>query len=433
MKAAYFSIKILVVLIILGTKPAPCAGIICLYDSTSIQIKTNLTAVVSYYKDFEIISEEGLSYADIEVPVNDYIEFSGLKGHTELPNGKKLKIDKKNYVTLTGRHDREFGGKKAVLISLKSPTVGAKIHYEYRLYVESLLYLPKIAHDNYCPVKRMAVRIDWNRKIKPNFNYFGFKKTESENSANFFAEDLPEIANEPYSCGDGLFLYISADELKFDKKKYNCESWQDVGIFFSELAQQPGGTFVELEKLANKLLAPATNKTDSLKLLFEFVADSVSYVSLRIGSGDFKPHWCGEILERRFGDCKDQSILLSSLYRAVGIESYPALIATGAYPHLNELYPWPSFFDHAIVAVPTANNTIILDPSDTYSSVDDIPLRLRGKYYLPIDGVSDLKLVPEDPEPSEGLTWRFNIEVDSGGGVVSGFSIAYANDAAARN
>ena len=76
--------------------------------------------MVRIYRDYEIKSEEGLSLAEFAVPVNNYIEFSDLKGYTELSDGKKIKIGEKDFMILTGRLDREFGGKKAVLFSLKS-------------------------------------------------------------------------------------------------------------------------------------------------------------------------------------------------------------------------------------------------------------------------------------------------------------------------
>jgi hypothetical protein len=168
-----------------------------------------------------------------------------------------------------------------------------------------------------------------------------------------------------------------------------------------------------------------------LKILFDFVADSVSYVALRIGTGDFIPHNCGQIIERRFGDCKDQSVLLSFLYRSAGIEAYPALVSTHDYPDIEMLYPWPSFFDHTMVVVKAGGDEYVLDPSDPYSDINHIPPRLRGMSYLVVDGISGLKTVSRGPDPEEGFSSVFIVQSDPPG-TKTDFSINYINDSAVK-
>ena len=431
MKAVYFFITTLLFSQNFIAGRASAGGIVCLYDSTDIEIKRNLSAVVKIFKDFEIISEEGLPYAEFAVPINDYIEFSDLQGYTELPDGKKIKIGEKDYMILSGRMDREFGGRKAVLVSLKSPSIGARLHCRYRLDIKNLLYLPRIVRQNSYPVERMAVRLKWPRKIILNYDYSGFEKSVKGRSALFYADNLPEIRAEPYLCDDQLYLYLSADRFKFNGREYGCNSWTDVGIFFDEISRQPTPSLVKTAELADKLLANSMSLTDSLNILFNFVADSVSYVALRIGSGDFIPHDCSQIIDKRFGDCKDQSVLLASLYRAGGMEAYPALISTVDYPRLESLHPWPAFFDHTVTVVRIDEEEYILDPSDPFSDFSHIPFRLRGKSYLGADGVSELKTMPEGPEPAEGFSWSFDMGGDLSG-MKTDFIIGYINDAAVK-
>lgn len=431
MKAVYLFIATQIIIQISAIDSASADGVVCHYDSTDIEIKRNLTAVIKVYRDFEITSEEGSAYAEFAVPVNDYIEFSDLKGHTILPGGKKIKIDKRDYAILTGRMDREFGGKKAVLVTLKSPVVGARLHYEYRLDIKNLLYLPRIVRNNSYAVERMAVRLRWKGKAKINYDYSGFETTGEGREALFYVDNLPEIHIEPAGCDDNLYLYLSADRFKFDGKKFECDSWSDVGLFFERISRQPNSAMARTGELAERLLAGQQSLPESLKVLFDFVADSVSYVALRVGSGDFTPHNCGQIIERRFGDCKDQSVLLSSLYNAAGIKAYPALISTNDFPSPETLHPWPSFFDHAIVVVRTGGDVFILDPSDPYSDIYNIPPRLRGRDYLVVDGISGLETVPRAPDPVEGLSWLFIVQSDSQEARID-FDIDFINDSAVR-
>ena len=430
MKAVYFFIAMVLISRPWTSEPVFADGVICLYDSTDIEIRRNLSAVVKVYKDFEILSEEGFAYSELAVPINDYIEFSDLEGYTELRGGKKIKIKNNEYVILTGRMDREFGGKKAVLVSLKSPSVGSRLHYQYRLDIENLLYLPRIVRQNSYPVERLSVRLRWPRNLNFNYDYSGLEKIEDGRNALFLADNLPEIQAEPFSCNNHLYLYLSADRFKFDGHEYNCGSWNDVGVFYSRISEQSTPSLAKIKQLADMLLVKSVSLTDSLKVLFDYVADSVSYVALRIGRGDFIPHDCGQIIERGFGDCKDQSLLLSSLYGAAGIEAYPVLISTADYPRLESLHPWPAFFDHALVVVRAGGDEFLLDPSDPLSDLSRIPPRLKGKRYLIADGISELKTIPEGPEPDEGYFWSFIVKEDSSG-MKTDFAINYINDAAA--
>ncbi|UCC81020.1 MAG: DUF3857 domain-containing protein [Candidatus Zixiibacteriota bacterium] len=431
MKAVYFFIRTLLIPQLVVLKLVSAEGVVCLYDSTDIEIKRNLSAVVKVYKDFEIISQEGAAYAELAVPINDYIEFSDLKGYTELRTGKKIKIEEKDYMILTGRMDREFGGKKAVLVSLKSPSVGARLHYQYRLDIENLLYLPRIVRNNSHPIERISVSLKWPRNLDFSYNYSGFEKIADGRSALFFADYLPGIPPEPLSCHDQLYLYLSADRFKFDGREYSCNSWNDVGIFYNRISEQPSLSLVKIAELADRLLVNSESLTDSLKVLFDFVADSVSYVALRIGSGDFIPHDCSQIIERGFGDCKDQSLLLTSLYRTAGMEAFPVLLSTFEYPLLESLHPWPAFFDHTLVAVKAGGQEFLLDPSDPLSDLSQIPPRLKGKRYLVVDGTSELNIVPEGPEPDEGIFWSFIVKSESTE-TKTDFVFEYINDAAVR-
>jgi len=247
----------------------------------------------------------------------------------------------------------------------------------------------------------------------------------------FYAENLPEIPEEPFSCPMRYHVLFSADKFSYGKSKYNSVSWQEVGYFFSKLATQPPEKIDELKSLSAKLSSTSKNRNDTLLSFFSFVADSVAYVALQVNKGDFTPHSCDIILSRRFGDCKDQSVLLASLCRAAGFEAYPALIATGDIPEVSGLFPWPSWFDHVVTVVKSGDSDIILDPSDHRSGINSIPPRLRGKSYLVCDGVSGLQTIPVGPKPSNAIDWSFEISSGISDNLSVIFNMVYANDASA--
>jgi hypothetical protein len=57
------------------------------------------------------------------------------------------------------------------------------------------------------------------------------------------------------------------------------------------------------------------------------------------------------VLTRRFGDCKDKTLLLLTLLRELGIQARPALVNTDWRQSLDALHPTPGAFDHVIAQV----------------------------------------------------------------------------------
>jgi transglutaminase-like putative cysteine protease len=69
-----------------------------------------------------------------------------------------------------------------------------------------------------------------------------------------------------------------------------------------------------------------------------FVQDEVRYLGVETGINTHKPYPPSQILAQRFGDCKDKSLLLTTLLQARNIEAYPVLVNTSLKQSLDESY-----------------------------------------------------------------------------------------------
>jgi hypothetical protein len=96
----------------------------------------------------------------------------------------------------------------------------------------------------------------------------------------------------------------------------------------------------------------------------QFVQSQIRYVSISIGPAAFRPASPNTVLGRRFGDCKDKSLLLAMMLRALGIEAQPALVNTRWGHVLDEALPTPYIFDHAIVRMRIGAEIYWLDGTD---------------------------------------------------------------------
>lgn len=94
-----------------------------------------------------------------------------------------------------------------------------------------------------------------------------------------------------------------------------------------------------------------------------FVQDEVRYVGIEMGAGSHRPSPPEVVAARRFGDCKDKSLLLTSLLTALGLDARPALVHSGRGRGLDDWLPTPYAFNHVVTRVELAGKELWLDPT----------------------------------------------------------------------
>ena len=117
--------------------------------------------------------------------------------------------------------------------------------------------------------------------------------------------------------------------------------------------------------------------------LHAFVVTQTRYVALEFGIHGYKPYPVDQVLERRFGDCKDKASLTHALLASVGIESRLVLLRMS---HLGAVPDAPAslaVFNHAILRVPSLD--LWLDGTADHSGTGEIPGADRGATVLVIE------------------------------------------------
>ncbi len=128
------------------------------------------------------------------------------------------------------------------------------------------------------------------------------------------------------------------------------QSWAEVGRWYSSLERDRVKPDQTIRARAAELTASAKTDTEKIEALYDFVAPRYRYVGISFGVGRFQPHSAVDVLNNRYGDCKDKHTLLASLIKAAGLDAYPVLIHHAR--KLDESVPSPAQFDHVITFVP---------------------------------------------------------------------------------
>jgi hypothetical protein len=168
-------------------------------------------------------------------------------------------------------------------------------------------------------------------------------------------------------------------------------SWRQVAEWYRGLLEQQA---TEAPDMLAQVQALAGDPAPSTAVA-RFVADDVRYVGLEFGVNAYVPYPAARVFERRYGDCKDKSLLMVTLLRRLGIDAHMVLVRTFPHGSLQDPPPSISLFDHAIVRIPESD--VWFDPTARYMGTGGLPWQDQGAQALVLDDDPGIEVIPEAP------------------------------------
>jgi lipoprotein NlpI len=139
-------------------------------------------------------------------------------------------------------------------------------------------------------------------------------------------------------------------------------SWNEVAQWATALFEIKTAPNEEIDGLANKI-GTLDSDGNRVTAALQILQSEIRYFSVSLGESSHRPASPDIVLRRRYGDCKDKSLLLVTLLQRLGIKSRPVLLQTGRRRGLEEVLPSPEFFDHVIVEAVVDGKSYFLDPT----------------------------------------------------------------------
>lgn len=139
------------------------------------------------------------------------------------------------------------------------------------------------------------------------------------------------------------------------------DGWNAVAQWAADLFVVDAPSQQLIDATAAKIRAAHPRQQDQLVAAIRLVQDDIRYLGLEMGKNSHEPRQPSETLTQRWGDCKDKSLLLSALLRALGADATPALVNTKLRRRLDDRLPSPFLFDHVITRCRLSNRTYWID------------------------------------------------------------------------
>lgn len=156
-------------------------------------------------------------------------------------------------------------------------------------------------------------------------------------------------------------------------------SWEEVARRYAGILEERlRGS--DLSGLVKRVVPAGTPRREAVRLLTAWLHQNVRYTGLEFGEAAVVPAPPDETLGRRYGDCKDLSLLLVGLLRAAGLEAHVALLRTQWFEVSTDL-PGLGEFDHAIVRV-DGKEPLWIDATDPFTPPGTLPPPDAGRLAL---------------------------------------------------
>ncbi len=365
-------------------KDYPEAGAIILLAQESFEVFEDNTAVFDMYFRAKIFNERGKrAFSEIQIGYDSTFEEVQLEfARTIKPDGKVVSVGDKNIrdVSIYLNYPL-YSNARARIISMPEVAEDVIVEYRAKIFRKQLVnkkdFILNYRTQEGEPIKiaKFSVNIpkdrEFNHKvINSKYNTFSAnlepKITTVGNKKEFLwhmeniPEVLPEIDMPPASRINPIVMMSTFN------------SWKDVYSWWSELYKDKIIIDAAIEQKIAELLKDKESDADKIRAIYNFCAQDIRYVAVEYGQAGYEPHQAQDIFQNKYGDCKDQAILLISMLRHIGIKAYPVLI--GTYDHLDLQEDFPSIaFNHCIAVADLQGEWVFMDPTGQTVSFGALP------------------------------------------------------------
>ncbi|UTA46942.1 DUF3857 domain-containing transglutaminase family protein [Simiduia sp. 21SJ11W-1] len=297
-----------------------------------------------------------------------------------LRNGEKLdRIASAKFEVLQRETDLEnliHDGRKTISLVLSDVRAGDSLTYSYTRTGQNPV---QQGYFNYTTGLNWAVPVE-----QVNLDVYWYKNTPLHHK--FFNSDLKlEIRKIPngqhYHVSDSRIAAVIEQERtpswytpRAHIQLSEFSNWAGVVEWATPLYRAASKPNQEISAIAKKIQLEYSDPKDKIAAALRVTQGDIRYLGLELGENSFKPTPASETLERRFGDCKDKTVLFIALLNALEIEAQPALVHTENGPRLPKKLPTINGFDHVITRVKLGGLDYWLDPtrSTQYGHLDSL-------------------------------------------------------------
>jgi len=262
-----------------------------------------------------------------------------------------------------------YQGSYSAYCTLPDIRKGDRIEFSYTITGTNPVFNNKFCRDFYLQGRHTIAHTFFAVITQPqhqlNFKSFYTKSKFSETAKNglkyYTIEDFQTKPAHDYDNQPSWYSNYAQIQIS------DFNSWSEVVNW--ALAVNPAAVKISGKVAAEVASLKTASKGDMVKYFREavkFVQDEVRYMGIETGEYSHRANTPENVLNHRYGDCKDKSLLLATLLNADNIPANLVLINTRMRQKTSELLPAATDFNHAVVTASVNGKQMWIDPTISY-------------------------------------------------------------------
>ncbi|CAN5299926.1 hypothetical protein BH09BAC1_BH09BAC1_23820 [soil metagenome] len=356
----------------------------------SLDIKSRVKERAHYLTGNDMsLTREGIYYSS-------FSEIEDLKAFTEIPQGKKSKkVDVINFQVKSSTSGGVFfDDSKKMEFTYPGVTAGANTQVDYTEHIKDPRMLGVFYFNHYVPVLKAEFSVSFPADVKIAYVLLGnntdqikFKESKLPNGNVLYtwtAENLPKLKFEGSAPSRSYFdphiiVHITTAKLG-GKEQPILRNTADLYNWYASLVQEinPEGE-KELQAIVDDIIKDKKTQREKASAIYLWVQANINYVAFEDGMGGFVPRNAIDVCNKKYGDCKDMSNLLTEMLQLGGLKAYITWIGTRSKPYTYKMVPTPMVDNHMITALILDGDTLFLDATGKYQTIDLPTDMIQGK------------------------------------------------------
>lgn len=287
-----------------------------------------------------------------------------------LRDGKEVnELDKSRFRLLQQEEDLDdniYNGDISLVFFLEDVRVGDILEYSYSKIGEHPYYSSQISELIYLQFFSAFEKVVYRLLANPIHPLF--YKNLNTNIEPKVVDLTPTLREWSWEVVGSLPLQDENDEPEwyFPSSAVllsQYQSWNEVVKKEVEIFSMDDSPSPEMISLVGDWKTKNSSSEERALLAIRFVQDDIRYFGFEDGMGAHKPRNPSDVFFRRYGDCKDKTMLLHKLLELMEIRSTPVLVHTRKGKLLPEFIPNSFSFNHVILEIEMNGARYYVDPT----------------------------------------------------------------------
>jgi hypothetical protein len=397
-------------------------------DVLNDQFKISITSD----EDFLLLNSEAVSlFSEEEIDFSSFETISNIDAYSyNSADKKKQKIKATSFSTKTAEKEDHIFHDDMKTLSFFYPSLkeGSVKHLSYVTDYKEHRFPMGYRFFSYYPLEKSVFIIDHDTSIhllRYDYNMEGFeidfKETIVKNRRiwTWTCTKVPSYRKDSYSPMPTYFLpgtYCQISHYYSKGKKVNVMgSLDDLVSWYAEnvqnvLTETPSDNLITTTK---SIVAGIDDDFEKVKAIYYWVQDHIKYIAFEEGVEGFIPRMPNQICEKRYGDCKDMSVLIYKMLEIANVKGKIAWVGTNYIPFKYSVFPSSAVDDHMIAVYETKDKTYFLDATSELQMIDVPSYAIQGKEALIFGSRNDYRVeqivTPDEKKSTYLNTTRIEI------------------------